>query len=64
LIKGKAYRIRTGSGVSIYSLSLEGVDVKVLQKLEILNRGNKMLKKFLRQVENNDKAPIKEGNRD
>lgn len=40
------------------------VDVKVLQELEILNKGNKMLKEFLRQTENNDMAPIKEGNRE
>jgi len=37
------------------------VNVKGLQKLGILNQGNKMLKEFLRQAENNDMAPIKEG---
>jgi hypothetical protein len=36
----------------------------VLRKLGILNQGNKMLKEFLRQAENNDMAPIKEGNRE
>jgi hypothetical protein len=39
------------------------VDVRVLQELEILNQGSKMLKEFLRQTENNDMAQIKAGKR-
>ena len=35
------------------------VEVKVQQDLEILNRGNKMLKEFLRQAENKGMVPIK-----
>jgi hypothetical protein len=40
------------------------VEDKVLQELEMLNPGNKMLKEFLRTADNNDMAPIKEGNRE
>jgi len=40
------------------------VDVKVLQKIEILNQENKMLKEFLRQAEKHDMTPLKEGNRE
>jgi len=50
--------------LALKGLKLQVVDVKVLQELEILNQGNKMLKDFLRQAENNVMAPIKEGNRE
>jgi hypothetical protein len=40
------------------------VNVKGLQKLGILNQGNKRLKEFLRQAEFNGMAPIKEGKRE
>jgi len=49
-----------GRGISPDRLQVV-VNVKVLQELEILNKGRKMLKEFLRQAEKNDMAQIKVG---